>query len=473
MVDRSAFEVGGNLAVTPGRGRPPHRGVRADPVHAADRAGPRGAAAARAADDQQVLRARPGPGPQPGGVPRPARASRSSSCPGATRTRGTRRGTSTPTCRPILDALGRGGADQRRRTHRADRDLLGRHPRQHDRRLPRRHRPARPAGRVRPGRHRDRHRRAPAPRRPFDQPPLAAAAKAMSERRGYLDGRALAEVFAWLRPGRPGLELLGEQLPAGQEAAGVRHPVLERRHHPDDGSACMPTSSTWRWTTSSPARRRSPCWAHRSTCPAVRPTPTSWPASPTTSRPGRTATAARNCSAATTRFVLSTSGHIAALVNPPGNPKASFQVNKTNPADPADWLKSAETQQGTWWTDVSAWLAERCGGPEARPGTARRRRAACRSSTRPAPTSSTAERSTAMYETIGRSLGTDYFRIADQLTRGRARLPGPHPRVRRRRGAAGHQRLLGARRVPSAADREAGRPRASSATASSATAARR
>ena len=30
---------------------------------------------------------------------------------------------------------------------------------------------------------------------------LAAAAKAMSARRGYLDGRALAEVFAWLRPG--------------------------------------------------------------------------------------------------------------------------------------------------------------------------------------------------------------------------------------------------------------------------------
>ena len=30
---------------------------------------------------------------------------------------------------------------------------------------------------------------------------LAAAAKAMSARRGYLDGRALAEAFAWLRPG--------------------------------------------------------------------------------------------------------------------------------------------------------------------------------------------------------------------------------------------------------------------------------
>ena len=68
-----------------------------------------------------------------------------------------------------------------------------------------------------------------------------------------------------------------------------------------------------------------------------------------------------------TRFILSTSGHIAALVNPPGNAKASFQVNKTNPADPADWLTSAERRQGTWWTDVSAWLAERCGGQKAAP----------------------------------------------------------------------------------------------------------
>ena len=34
---------------------------------------------------------------------------------------------------------------------------------------------------------------------------------------------------------RPDLELLGQQLSAGKEAAAVRHPVLERRHHPDAG----------------------------------------------------------------------------------------------------------------------------------------------------------------------------------------------------------------------------------------------
>jgi polyhydroxyalkanoate synthase len=69
----------------------------------------------------------------------------------------------------------------------------------------------------------------------------------------------------------------------------------------------------------------------------------------------------------TVRFILSTSGHIAALVNPPGNPKAGYQVNKDNPADPADWLTTAQTQQGTWWTDASGWLAERCGRQQAAP----------------------------------------------------------------------------------------------------------
>ena len=35
-----------------------------------------------------------------------------------------------------------------------------------------------------------------------------------------------------------------------------------------------------------------------------------------------------------TRFVLSTSGHIASMVNPPGNEKASFQTAAENPPDP-------------------------------------------------------------------------------------------------------------------------------------------
>jgi len=61
------------------------------------------------------------------------------------------------------------------------------------------------------------------------------------------------------------------------------------------------------------------------------------------------------------RFILSTSGHIASLVNPPGNPKSTFQVAGDTPADPEQWLQQAETVQGSWWPDFMTWLGERSG----------------------------------------------------------------------------------------------------------------
>jgi poly(3-hydroxyalkanoate) synthetase len=62
-----------------------------------------------------------------------------------------------------------------------------------------------------------------------------------------------------------------------------------------------------------------------------------------------------------TRFVLSTAGHIAALVNPPSNPKSTYQTNDDNPPDPDAWLRSATSHKGSWWPDYSRWLAERSG----------------------------------------------------------------------------------------------------------------
>ena len=64
-----------------------------------------------------------------------------------------------------------------------------------------------------------------------------------------------------------------------------------------------------------------------------------------------------------TKFVLSTSGHIAAMVNPPGNEKASFQTAASNPENAREWLDSAGKVKGSWWDDYVGWLAERT-GPE-------------------------------------------------------------------------------------------------------------
>ena len=58
------------------RGRAPHRDLRADPVPARDRERVPVPGAHRSADDQQVLHRRPGAGPEHGGVPRRARATR-------------------------------------------------------------------------------------------------------------------------------------------------------------------------------------------------------------------------------------------------------------------------------------------------------------------------------------------------------------------------------------------------------------
>ena len=65
-----------------------------------------------------------------------------------------------------------------------------------------------------------------------------------------------------------------------------------------------------------------------------------------------------------TKFVLSTSGHIAAMVNPPGNPKASFQTGVEQPRRRQGLARvGARKVKGSWWDDYVDWLAERT-GPE-------------------------------------------------------------------------------------------------------------
>lgn len=67
------------------------------------------------------------------------------------------------------------------------------------------------------------------------------------------------------------------------------------------------------------------------------------------------------------RSVLSTSGHIAAMVNPPGNDKARYQMSKECPEDPQEWLRHADNSHGSWWPDYASSLAERSGEEKAAP----------------------------------------------------------------------------------------------------------
>jgi poly[(R)-3-hydroxyalkanoate] polymerase subunit PhaC len=67
------------------------------------------------------------------------------------------------------------------------------------------------------------------------------------------------------------------------------------------------------------------------------------------------------------KFILSNSGHIQALLNPPGNPKASYFVNDRYPADPDQWLASAQKRAGSWWDDWRDWLGQHSGEKKAAP----------------------------------------------------------------------------------------------------------
>jgi polyhydroxyalkanoate synthase len=63
------------------------------------------------------------------------------------------------------------------------------------------------------------------------------------------------------------------------------------------------------------------------------------------------------------RFVLSSSGHILGIVNPPvAPPKRSYRVAQAHRRDRVEqWLARAEERQGSWWEDWMAWLKPQAG----------------------------------------------------------------------------------------------------------------
>jgi class II poly(R)-hydroxyalkanoic acid synthase len=194
----------------------------------------------------------------------------------------------------------------------------------------------------------------------------AAAAIAASARLGYLDGRALAEVFAWLRPddlvwnywinnylqGKPppAFDILHwnadtTRLPAALHRDFTRLALANALTVPDKAS--MLGSPVDLSKVDVPAYVIAGVADH--ICP--------WQSCYRTTQ----------LLGGPVKFVLSTSGHIASMVNPPANRKAAFRTAPSNPADPGQFLAAAETSSGSWWPDYSGWLAERSGDRKPRP----------------------------------------------------------------------------------------------------------
>jgi polyhydroxyalkanoate synthase subunit PhaC len=75
---------------------------------------------------------------------------------------------------------------------------------------------------------------------------------------------------------------------------------------------------------------------------------------------------------ATTRFALANSGHIAGMINPPSSGKGRHWVNEDGDAGEAktaeEWLQNATEHEGSWWEDWTNWLEPRSGEKVDPPG---------------------------------------------------------------------------------------------------------
>jgi polyhydroxyalkanoate synthase len=86
--------------------------------------------------------------------------------------------------------------------------------------------------------------------------------------------------------------------------------------------------------------------------------------------PWRSAYAATQLYKGPKKFVLSASGHIAGVVNPPSANKYCHWTSDELPPQPEQWLGGAQQHPGSWWPDWQRWVAEFAGGqvPARKPG---------------------------------------------------------------------------------------------------------
>ena len=191
--------------------------------------------------------------------------------------------------------------------------------------------------------------------------PIAAAAVAESARRGYLDGDALANVFAWLRPNDLVWNyvinnyLLGKEPPAfdilywNQDAvrmtAGLHRDFVNMAL---DNALAQPGGMRVLGTDVDLGAVDLDSYVVAASNDHI----VDW----------RNAYRSTQLLGGDSRFVLSTSGHIQALINPPSpESRSSYRIAAENPPGVDEWEAAALTHRGSWWPDYIAWLEPRAG----------------------------------------------------------------------------------------------------------------
>ncbi|MGO9217646.1 MAG: PHA/PHB synthase family protein [Streptosporangiaceae bacterium] len=196
----------------------------------------------------------------------------------------------------------------------------------------------------------------------------AAGSILASRTRGYMDGRSLAEVFAWLRPddliwnywvnnylqGKkpPPFDILFWNADTTRMPAGLHRNFIEIAM---ENALTKPGTASMLGSPVDLSKIDIDTYVVAGIDDHISPWPSAYRATQLLS--------------GNMRFVLSNSGHIAAMVNPPSNPKATFRLGTSTPPDHREWLAQAETVQGSWWPDYTAWLTERSGDMKQAPRT--------------------------------------------------------------------------------------------------------
>jgi polyhydroxyalkanoate synthase len=191
-------------------------------------------------------------------------------------------------------------------------------------------------------------------------PTTAKVALANSKRQGYLAGTELASTFAWLRPN----EMIWNNV-INNYMLGKKPPSFDLLFWNAD-SQNMPAAAhrdLVRFGLENPLPRPGSMTVLGNGVDVSRITVDAYAVGAETDHltPWQNCYKTVNLLGGDTRFVLSSSGHIAAIINPPGNPRARYHVAEEHPASAEEWLAGAETRPGTWWEDWDAWLGERSG----------------------------------------------------------------------------------------------------------------
>jgi polyhydroxyalkanoate synthase len=193
-----------------------------------------------------------------------------------------------------------------------------------------------------------------------------AAAIQKSKSSGVLEGSEMARVFAWLRPND-----LVWLFVANNWVMGNRPPAFDILYWNSDTTR-LPAefhADLLRMFLENPLKSPGRIAALGTPIDMTKVDVPAYVVAGVTDHitPWQACYASRNILRGKLDFVLSSSGHIQSIVNPPTNPKARYFLNATSPDDADAWLAGATEHAGSWWEHWSKWYSQHGGGDVAAP----------------------------------------------------------------------------------------------------------